>query len=520
MKKQAKAMHRTARITSVSSENHALLVGVSDYEPIGVSNLPACLNDTEAMNNALQQACYFDATNIQVLKGRVPKADFNTELELMLSLDGDMAVVYFSGHGSLLENGEVNLVLSDGYRSASSIVDLCRKAHKTTWLVFDMCYAGAISFRIEPFSELNAKAGEGCALFASCAPDKFSYIDPGSSCSAFTSMLVEAMDIARCKEGTKSLPDIERALHCLVKTRNQNTSRQQQPLLMHSTAGPIVFHNPNCTPYQWNADQLPKTTAFEVVRIEPCFADRKRYSCKVLAKSLLNRELLIQELPKLISKLQEYEVYDTRLQEQRWKTQQTQVLFIYFAANEDDLINSLFPFCVIWSREGKNEKLRRGTWCDEVQCWIYEQWTSDRLNEMRSFYEKNTISDASAIHLAAESLKETANCASELFAIGDRWLGGIVNIDDFSEAIKSSQEHIEKSLDAALQIGFPSQRLRALEEHIIDLAGALRDLPLFFLGKGRLGRSDENLEQCFIITRRRYDNARMKIAEIIDLELS
>lgn len=33
MKKQAKAMHRTARITSVSSENHALLVGVSDYEP-------------------------------------------------------------------------------------------------------------------------------------------------------------------------------------------------------------------------------------------------------------------------------------------------------------------------------------------------------------------------------------------------------------------------------------------------------------------------------------------------------
>ena len=71
MKKQAKAMHRTARITSVSSENHALLVGVSDYEPIGVSNLPACLNDTEAMNNALQQACYFDATNIQVLKGKM-----------------------------------------------------------------------------------------------------------------------------------------------------------------------------------------------------------------------------------------------------------------------------------------------------------------------------------------------------------------------------------------------------------------------------------------------------------------
>lgn len=514
-----KVKRKTMEVTSILVKQHALLIGVSEYESISASNLPGCLNDVEIMSNALQQSCYYDAANVRVLKGEVSKADFNSELDLMLSLNCDVAVVYFSGHGALSDKGEVDLALSDGRLSASSIIKLCRKANKTTWLIFDMCYAGAVSFCVEPFGELNARAGKGCAVFAACAPDKSSYIDLGSSCSAFTHMLVEAMSIAQCKEGTKSLSDIERALHCLVKIHNQNTSRQQQPLLLHSSVGPIVFRDPNYTPYKWEADQLPETSTFKVVQIEPCFADRKRYSCEVLAKLPLNHELLARELPELISKLRKYEIYDTKLQEQRWRTSQTQVLFIYLATSEEDLINSLFPYCVIWSKEGKDEKCRRGTWCDEAQCWICEQWTSDGLKAIRDLHEENTISDTTAIRLAEESLSEITSCASELFAIGDRWLGGLVTTDEFSEAIESNQEDIEKSLKTALQIGYPSQRLRALEEYVIDLAGALRDLSLFFLGKGRLRRSAENLRQCFIIARKRYENARMKIAEIVESEL-
>lgn len=494
----------------------ALIVGVSKYDLQGASALPACVRDAAIMSDTLQRECFFDASNIRILKGTVSLASFNSELEILLSHGDDTVVVYFSGHGALSRNHEVNLVLSDGLLPASSIVDYCRHSCQTSWLIFDMCHAGAIAFDAEPLGSLNAKAGEGCALFASCAPDTVSYIDPESPYSAFTNMLVEAMRITRCKAGIKSLSDIERTLHCLVKNRNQNTRNYQHPLLLHSSVGPIMFRDPTYNPYQWHADKLPETELFEVKKVEPCFADRKRCSCKVMAKTCLTQESIIQGLPKLIELLKEYEVYDTDLQQRQWEAKETEVLFIYFAANEDDYINSLFPYCAIWSKQQQNEKLGRGTWCDKTQCWIDEQWTSSILDEMRQLYIEGAVSDSVAIQRARDILNKVATCASGVFLAGDRWLGGTINTDEFTEVIRANQEQIEEGLEAALQIGYSSKILKPLEDQIIDLAGALRDLPLFFLGNGRIGRTEDNLRQCFNITRNRFDNARIKIAEIVD----
>lgn len=496
--------------------SHALVVGVAEYELQGVSNLPECICDAAAIGDALQQECFFDASNIQILKGAVSLASFYSGLESLLSHNADTVVFYFSGHGHLSRNSEVDLVLSDQLLPASQIVELCRRSCQTSWLIFDICHAGAVSFNAEPFEYLEAKAGEGCVLFAACAPDMFSYINPDSHYSVFTELLVQAIHIARRNKGNISLSDIERALHCLVKNRNQHTNRYQQPLLLHSSAGPIMFHDPNYTPFQWKANRLPETELFEIKEIEPCFADCKRYSFKVLAKTHLTQELLIQELPKLITMLKECEAYDTESQQRRWEAKQTEVLFINFAENEEDYINSLFSYCAIWSIRHQDEKLGKGIWCDEAQCWIHEQWPSEALNEMRRFYKEGTVSDLTAIEQAKYALSKITTCASELFLAGDHWLGGLISTDVFSKVIERNQKPIEEGLEAALQIGYPSKKLRTLENQIIDLAGALRDLPLFFLGNGRIGRTEENLKQCFDITRRRYDNARIKIAEIID----
>lgn len=496
--------------------SHALVVGVSKYKLPGFHDLPACARDAAVINDTLQRECFFDAKNIRILKGEVSFATFCSELEVLISAGIDTLVVYFSGHGDLTKENEVYLVFSDGLLAASSIVEYCRRSCQTTWLIFDMCHAGAIPFSAESFGNLSAKAGEGCALFASCAPDAFSYIDSKSPYSAFTNMLVEAMCITRCNQGVRSLPDIERALHCLIEKRNQSTEKRQRPLFLHSSAGSIMFHDPGYIPYRWYAGKLPETELFIVKKVETCFADRKRYSCKVLAKTHLDYKSIIQELPKLIDLLREYETYDTELQQRQWKGKETEVLFIYFAANEDDYLNSLFPFCAIWSNQQQDEKLGRGVWCDESQCWICEQWTSSKLNEMRRLYAEGAVSDSVAIQQAKVVLDMVATSASTVFLAGDRWLGGLISIDKFSEVIEANQKQIEESLEAALQIGYPTKILRQLEDQIIDLAGALRDLPLFFLGNGRIGRTEENLKQCFNITRRRYDNARIKIAEIVD----
>lgn len=502
------------------SKTSALIVGVSEYKLSGAQNLPACAKDAELMSVALQQHCYLETANMHVMRGEVTIASFIAQLDLLLSHNSDTLIVYFSGHGCLLENGESSMVFSDGILPASTIVGRCRSTYRTSWLIFDMCHAGALSFEVEHFSKLNAKAGEGCALFASCAPDMSSYIDPGSSCSAFTEMLVKAMRISQCREGGRSLPDIERSLRCMVKNRNQRTDYPQQPLLLHSSVGPIVFQDPNYIPYRWDANELPETDFFEVAQVEPCFADRKRYSCKVLLKNSTTQESLLRELPKLINELRNYEIYSTDLQQRKWQNKPTQVLFIYFAHSKEDLANGLFSHWAIWSEMGRNEKLRHGEWHEDAQCWIDELWTSNALGMMRQHYESGSVEDAVAIQQTQDALKEVSACATKLFLDGDRWLGGLISVNEFSEKIAASQEHIEKALDLALQIGYPSQRLRSLEDQIVDLAGALRDLPLLFLDKGRFGRSDENLEDCFLITKQRYDNARMRIAKIVEEELS
>lgn len=496
----------------------ALVVGVSKYESIEIPNLPECENDSKAVDCALQRDCFFNSSDIQVLTGKISLDDFKLALDALLSYDADITVLYFSGHGTLSENHEASLVLSNGLLQASSVVERCQRACKTSWLIFDMCHAGAIPFNTEQWGELRAEANEGCVLFASCAPDMASYIDEDSIYSAFTDMLVKAIGITRCREGIRSLSDIERALHCLVKVRNQSTSNQQQPILFHSSVGPIMFFDPNFKPYQWHAEQLPETNLFKVMRVEPCFADRKRYSCKVVAKTLLDYKTLVQGLPELIRKLSVYETYDTEAQQRRWEGKQTQVLFIYFAANDTDFLNALFPFCATWSIQGPNEKIARGAWCEEAQCWIKEQWTPSGLDEMRHLYEEGAISDGTAIQQAQDSLNKIATCASKIFKAGDRWLGGLISTDRFSEVIEANREQIEKGLKNALQIGYPSEKLRPLENQIIDLAGALRDIPSYFLDNGRAGRTEENLKQCFDIARRRYDDARLKIAEIINSE--
>ena len=478
--------------------------------------MPACERDATIMSDALQHECFFEANSIRILKGTVSLASFCSELEASLSHGIDTVVVYFSGHGALSKSHEVNFVFSDGLLPASSIVEYCRRSFQTSWLIFDMCHAGAIPFDAEPLASLSAKAGEGCTLFVSCAPDAVSFIDPESPYSAFTNMLVDAMRITRCKAGIKSLPDIERALHCLAKKRNQNTGNYQYPLFLHSSVGSIVFHDPAYIPYRWHADKLPETELFEVKNIEPCFADRKRYSCKVVAKKDLSHKSIIQELPKLIELLREYEVYDTERRQHQWETKETDVLFIYFAANEDDYINSLFPYCAIWSIDHQDERLGRGTWCDKAQCWIDEQWTPSMLEEIRRLYIEGSVPDSVAIQQARDVMGRISTCASVVFLAGDRWLGGIISTDKFSEIIEANQSQIEESLDTALQIGYPSENLKPLEDQIIDLAGALRDLPLFFLGNGRIGRTEENLKQCFDISRRRYNNARLIIAKIVD----
>ena len=160
----------------VSAEQHALLVGVSDYQDERIPDLEGPVNDVEALATVLNTVWKFKAENIHTLLNHEA-----TESGILQALDalgqttqpGDDVLVYFSGHGTSahdpqlgaflhLPDGSGALVSSDfnpelaaGNSSGQSLDDgmlvgrhelrprlEALDRQRNVLVVFDTCYSG------------------------------------------------------------------------------------------------------------------------------------------------------------------------------------------------------------------------------------------------------------------------------------------------------------------------------------------------------------------------------------------
>lgn len=173
----------------------AVLIGIDEYADPGIPDLRGCVNDVKAMAGLLVDCYGFDAGHVTELVS----APGNTRDGIFAGLEGlieateqgDVAVVYYSGHGSQVPDADGDesdsldetIVPSDSGRGNlpvrdilddelhSYIVALSQRTPLCTF-VFDSCHSGSVDRDLLTFAAARAARAASGPVARAIAPAK------------------------------------------------------------------------------------------------------------------------------------------------------------------------------------------------------------------------------------------------------------------------------------------------------------------------------------------------------------
>ena len=176
----------------------ALVVGINYYESI--NQLHGCVNDARSVKETLERngdgSSNFDVKILESSNqdSMIKRTELKDQIENLFSGDPDIALFYFSGHGSIETTGGY-LLTSDAQRkdeglSLNDIILIANKSKvKNKIIILDSCYSGVASeSSISTLSEVS----EGMTILTASTKNQYAIEKQGSG--VFTSLLVHALD--------------------------------------------------------------------------------------------------------------------------------------------------------------------------------------------------------------------------------------------------------------------------------------------------------------------------------------
>src|SRR5215471_6175463 len=152
----------------------ALLVGIDAYPS---SPLSGCVNDAHAMHDLLQcnddASPNFDCKLLVAPSQAVTQAVLLTHLERLFARPADVALFYFSGHGTVDSRG-AHLSTQSGGVSITDVLTLAaQNSVREVVIVLDCCFSGALGSvpAIDDKAEL-ALLREGLSILTASRPDE------------------------------------------------------------------------------------------------------------------------------------------------------------------------------------------------------------------------------------------------------------------------------------------------------------------------------------------------------------
>lgn len=184
----------------MSLKKAALLVGIDEYP---AAPLTGCVNDARAME-ALVARNEDGSPNFACVRLHAPIGDsrrvtrpvLRGEIEGLLSKEIDMALIYFSGHGTVTPVGGF-LVTQDWERrdegvGMHEVVDMANSSLiRQITIVVDACFSGKLG-AMPSIKEDHAVLREGVAVLAASSPDE-SAIERGGR-GVFTALVCGALE--------------------------------------------------------------------------------------------------------------------------------------------------------------------------------------------------------------------------------------------------------------------------------------------------------------------------------------
>lgn len=177
----------------------ALCVGIDSYKNVG--DLYGCVNDANSVKTALERNG--DGTlNFAVKlmcatseKSYITRTELKDAIEELFSSEAEVAVFYYSGHGSIdLVGGYLctsEIERPDEGLSLNEVMGFASKSKaQNKIIILDSCFSGAIADPVEMpnYSILH----NGTTILAACGKDEYATEEKGHG--IFTSVLVEALN--------------------------------------------------------------------------------------------------------------------------------------------------------------------------------------------------------------------------------------------------------------------------------------------------------------------------------------
>jgi hypothetical protein len=253
------------------TQGHALVIGVGSYaDPQW--NVPIAGRDAEVTAATLRDAHFaaYPPGQVQLLRdAEATRQGVLNALKTLTERSGpeDTALVVFTGHGAMSDDGLYYLASSDTQFTADrkivsgsgiSIADIKRfvlDLHaRHLLLVINACFAGKLTGSVIPdrFSNEIVRSGEGRALITASKPDQLSHFDTTREHSFFGQALIDGLRGvgSNAASGYVGLYELYQQLYSAVTRSAQQHGQPQQPALtVLQAVGPFpVALYPGATP--------------------------------------------------------------------------------------------------------------------------------------------------------------------------------------------------------------------------------------------------------------------------------
>ena len=177
----------------------ALIVGIDYYEH--ASPLNGCVNDAHAMKAVLERNS--DGTvnfDVKLLTGTGPadtvdRATLKDHVRQLFSQDGEIALLYFAGHGYIEETGGYlvcsDVITGDDGLALSEIQTLANQSRsRNKVFILDSCHSGMAGNR--PDFPKVAELSDGVTILTASTAEQ--YASESENGGVFTNLLVDALN--------------------------------------------------------------------------------------------------------------------------------------------------------------------------------------------------------------------------------------------------------------------------------------------------------------------------------------
>lgn len=509
----------------------ALIIGVSKYTAIRANNLEFCKNDIYAMRQAFIQGLNVDPSDIILcgISDTVTIAELAAALHFLsdISEKDDTLLLYFSGHGTTANNKHY-LVLSDELIETHELINYLESNRaKNKVLFLDCCLAG--NFKVDGTAIFNvdetvdAFAGKGYAVIASCSAQQYSYGHPDKPISLFTNFLYDALTLKfTIREGKKSLHDIHKLVFMLLEGWNKNNpTKIQTPIYRANLGGTIYFEIQDYLPYI-KKEFFADCESYIIYSVEPIHSGiAKRYRVQVILKQPMTFEEIAVINHEIVQEVKGLNICENERQEKRWRDKAANIVFCYFGFDETDMMNHNYVCHTTWvdDTQDKNHWYHSGKNCEVISgihftiCSYYQS--------LKAFTEKHIGGKEQLIKETRAIITHMVTLAEQLISLYNEFLNGTKSEDEYRNDISEISAKIITLYLAEGDLDIPPNDLQEWSQCCSGLAGTIHDLTLYYGRNSFAERTPENRKACMDMSIKRYyeDIEKLKSIDVSTSEL-